>query len=105
MCSYGKDRISIEVENDNKKNIEENIIDYIKMGKEKVENEFGSTKKAIEMMAIEASNDFINSLDKPLTNDNIKSLRTIIKTNMLKSFCYGYAIGKIEEEKEIELFI
>lgn len=88
-----------------KNTIERDIIDYISIGKEKLENEFGSTKDALELIASETTKEFLNGIDKSLSTFNKEQLNILIKISMYKAFCFGYSIGKIENKDDIELFL
>lgn len=89
----------------NRIKVEAAIVEFIILGKGKLENEFGETKNAIDLIAQDTTKDFITKYKKCISTEEIEYLDNLIKIGLYKSFCYGYAIGKIEKDTNVQLFI
>jgi len=70
--------------------------DYLRQGKEKLENELTGTREAIKLIAKDKTKNFMMTMDLGLNEEERKCLHSLIVTSMYQSFCYGYGIGKIE---------
>lgn len=75
---------------------EQTIREYLKQGKNKLQNELAGTREAIKHIAHDKTRDFIRTMDKGLSKEEREFLSSLIVTSMYQSFCYGYGIGKIE---------
>jgi hypothetical protein len=70
--------------------------EYLRQGKEKLENELTGTREAIKLIAKDKTKSFMMTMDLGLNEEERKCLHSLIVTSMYQSFCYGYGIGKIE---------
>lgn len=78
----------------------ENLVkEYLKQARDRLENELTGTREAMRLIAIDKTRDFIKSMDRGLDRGEIDYLNKLIVSSMYQAFCYGYGIGKIEEDK------
>lgn len=75
---------------------EKTIKEYLKQGKDKLNNDLAGTREAIRLIADDKMKDFLKTMDKGLDKDERDYLSMLIVSSMYQSFCYGYGIGKIE---------
>lgn len=75
---------------------EKTIKEYLKQGREKLENDLTGTREAIKLIAEDKTRDFIRIMDRGLDKQEREFLNTLIVSSMFQSFCFGYGIGKME---------
>lgn len=88
---------------DNK--FETTIKEYLKQGKEKLENDLLGTREAMKIIAGEKTRDFIRTMDKGLDKNEREFLSKVIISSMYQAFTYGYGIGKVEGKTNKKVFI
>lgn len=86
-------------------NFEVVIKEYLKQGKEKLENDLAGTREAIRIIAMDKTRDFIKTMDKGLDKEERNFLSSLIVSSMYQSFCYGYGIGKMEGTTNNKIYL
>jgi hypothetical protein len=86
-------------------NFETTIREYLKQGKDKLENDLAGTREAIKLIAIDKTRDFIQAMDKGLNKEEREFLSALIVSSTHQSFCYGYGIGKVEGKTNNRIFL
>jgi len=71
---------------------------YIKQGKMKLQTDLVQTSQAIYSIAQNKTKCFIKNMDKGLDKEEREYLTSLILSSMHQAFCYGYGIGKIEND-------
>jgi hypothetical protein len=86
-------------------NFENTIREYLKQGREKLENDLTGTREAMKIIAGEKTRDFIRTMDKGLDKNERDFLSGVIISSMYQAFSYGYGIGKVEGKTNKKVFI
>jgi dihydropteroate synthase len=86
-------------------NFENTIREYLKQGREKLENDLTGTREAMKIIAGEKTRDFIRTMDKGLDKNEREFLSGVIISSMYQAFSYGYGIGKVEGKTNKKVFI
>lgn len=81
------------------------IKEYLKQGRDRLENELVGTREAIRLIAADKTRDFIKTMDKGLDKPERDFLGAIIMSSMYQAFCYGYGIGKIEGKTNNKVYL
>lgn len=89
----------------NNSQFENMIKEYLKQGREKLENDLAGTREAIKMIAADKTRDFMRMMDKGLDKEEREFLSAMIISSMYQSFCYGYGIGKMEGTTNNKIFL
>ena len=84
---------------------EKTIKEYLKQGKDKLENDLAGTREAMKIIAGEKTKDFIRTMDKGLDKNERDFLSKVIISSMYQAFTYGYGIGKVEGKTNKKVFI
>jgi hypothetical protein len=84
---------------------ENTIKEYLKQGREKLENDLVGTREAMKIIAGEKTRDFIRTMDKGLDKNEREFLSRVIISSMYQAFSYGYGIGKVEGKTNKKVFI
>jgi hypothetical protein len=77
---------------------ENTVKEYIKQGRMKLQNDLIQTSHAIHSIAQNKTKCFMKNMDKGLDKEEREYLTTLILSSMHQAFCYGYGIGKIEND-------
>lgn len=101
--SYAKRSYARRFENSNE--FERTVRRYLKQGREKLLNDLTGTREAIKIIAVNKTRDFMETMDKGLDKDEREFLNALFVASMIKSFCYGYGIGKIEGSANNKIFL
>ncbi len=89
----------------NASNFERTIREYLKQGRDKLDNELSGTREAIKLITIEKTRDFMQAMDKGLDKNEREFMSAMITASMYQSFCYGYGIGKIEGKTNNKVYL
>lgn len=84
---------------------EKDIKEYLKQGREKLENDLAGTREAIKLIAEDKTRDFIRIMDRGLDKEEREFLSTLIVSSMFQAFCFGYGIGKIEGKNSSKVYL
>ena len=84
---------------------ETTIKQYLKQGKDKLENDLAGTREAIRLIAEDKTRNFIRTMDKGLDKAEREYLTMLMITSMYQVFCYGYGIGKIEGKTQNRIYL
>lgn len=87
------------------KNFENTIREYLKQGRDKLENDLTGTREAMKIIAGEKTRDFVRTMDKGLDKNERDFLSGVIIASMYQAFSYGYGIGKVEGKTNKKVFI
>ncbi len=90
---------------DDYSNFEITIREYLKQGREKLENDLVGTREAIRLIAKDKTRNFIKTMDRGLDKDEREYLGALIVSSMYQAFCYGYSIGKFEGRSNNKVFL
>ena len=94
-----------DISNYSEENFENTIREYLKQGKDKLENDLAGTREAMKIIAGEKTKDFIRTMDKGLDKNEREFLSRVIISSMYQAFTYGYGIGKVEGKTNKKVFI
>ena len=94
-----------ELNKTNGESFEDVIKEYLKQGKEKLENDLAGTREAMKIIASEKTKDFIRAMDKGLDKNEREFLSKVIISSMYQAFTYGYGIGKVEGKTNKKVYI
>lgn len=86
-------------------NFEETMKNFLKQGRNKLDNDLTGTREAIRLVAADKTRDFIQAMDMGLGKVERDFLSELIVTSMYQSFCYGYGIGKIEGQTNTKIYL
>ncbi len=78
---------------------ENTVKTYIRQGRTKLQNDLVQTSQAIHSIAQNKTKCFMKNMDKGLDKEEREYLTSLILSSMHQAFCYGYGIGKIENDR------